>query len=110
MRITPLTGYVLVELDAPEKLTLTGLHIPERTMSAEEHQQADKMPSKPRGITGKVVEIGPWPRLKNGLAVMPEFGMGARVLVRPGSGTTMNWEISGRLKMLRTEDVLAVLP
>jgi len=109
MRVKPLTGNVLVELDAPDKMTLTGLHIPERAMSPEEQQQASKSPSKPLAVTGRVVEIGPWPKLKNGLAVMPEFGLGARVAVRPGSGIEMHWETSGRLKMLSTEDVLAVL-
>jgi len=109
MKVKPLTGKVLVELDAPDKLTLTGLHIPNHTLSAEEHQQADKKPWKPAGIVGKVVEIGPWPKLKNGLAVLPEFGIGARVIVRPTAGVSMNWETSGRLKMLSSDDVLAVL-
>lgn len=109
MRVRPLTGNVLIELEAPEKLTPGGIVIPEHTASPEENQIAARAPTKPLAVTGKVVEIGPWPKLRNGLTLMPEFGLGARVAVRPAAGVTMAWETSGRLKMLRTKDVLAVL-
>jgi co-chaperonin GroES (HSP10) len=109
MRVKPLTGNVLVELDPPDKMTLAGLHIPGHTVSAEENQQAAHHPTSPGAVTGTIVEIGPWPKLKNGKALMPEFGRGARVAVRPTAGITMHWETSDRLKMISSEDVLAVL-
>ena len=109
MRVVPLTGNVLVELDAPDKMTFGGLHIPEHTASAEENQVAARAPTQPPAVTGRVVEIGPWPKLKNGMAVLPEFGRGARVAIRPTAGVTMHWETSGRLKMLSSDDILAVL-
>jgi co-chaperonin GroES (HSP10) len=109
MRVKPLTGNVLIELDAPEKVTHGGIAIPDHTVSAEEAQVSARMPTPPPAVTGKVVEIGPWPKLKNGMAVMPEFGLGARVAIRPTAGVTMNWETSGRLKMISSDDVLAVL-
>lgn len=109
MRVKPLTGNVLIELEAHERLTPGGIHIPEHTPSAEENQIAARAPTQPPAVTGRVVELGPWPKLRNGMALMPEFGRGARVAVRPTAGVTMNWETSGRLKMLHIDDVLAVL-
>jgi len=109
MRVIPLTGNVLIELETPERITFTGLHIPEHTPSAEENQVSARAPTPHPAVTGKVVEIGPWPKLKNGMAVLPEFGRGARVAIRPTAGVTMHWETSGRLKMLSSDDILAVL-
>lgn len=109
MRVIPLTGQVLIELDPTEQFTAGGIQIPNHTLSPEEKQQASRDPIKPAAITGRVVEIGQWPKLRNGLAVMPEFSRGARVAIRPGAGVAMQWETSGRLKMVRVSDVMAVL-
>lgn len=109
MRVIPLTGQVLIELDERERESAGGIAIPDHTTTPEEHQERARHPSPPPGITGKVVEMGPWPKLKNGMALLPPFGIGARVVIRPTSGTEFNWETSCKLKMLRSEDVLAVI-
>jgi co-chaperonin GroES (HSP10) len=109
MRVIPLTGQVLIELDERERFTTSGLAIPEHTVTPEEHQQRARKPSPPPGVTGRVVEIGPWPRLKNGMMRMPDFGIGAKVVIRPTSGIELHWETSCRLKMLSSADILAVL-
>lgn len=109
MRVKPLTGQVLIELDDRERLTPSGIAIPDHTLSPEEHQERARKPSPPPGITGRVVEIGPWPKIGNGMALMPEFGIGARVVIRPTSGIEFRWETSCRLKMVLTQDVLAVI-
>ena len=86
-----------------------GIAIPDHTVTPEEHQERAHHPTPPPAITGKVVEIGPWPKLRNGLAVLPPFGIGARVAIRPTSGIEFHWETSCRLKMVESGDVLAVL-
>lgn len=108
MRVKPLTGQILIELDERERTSPGGVAIPEHTLSPEEHQERSHHPAPPPGITGRVVEIGDWPKLKNGMAVMPPFGIGARVVIRPTSGVEFHWETSCRLKMVQTEDILAV--
>ena len=109
MRVRPLTGQVLIELDERERQSAGGIAIPEHTLSPEEHQQRNHHPSPPPAITGRVVEMGDWPKLKNGMAIMPPFGIGARVVIRPTSGVEFHWETACKLKMVQTEDVLAVL-
>ena len=110
MKLKPLTGQVLIELDRPEHLSPSKLlAIPDHTITPEEQQQRDHYPAPPPLITGTVVEIGAWPKLRNGMMVMPEFGLGAKVFIRPTCGQSLHWETSCKLKMVRTEDVLAVL-
>lgn len=109
MRVRPLTGQVLVQLQPAEKLSPGGVSIPEHTLSPEEHQARAHHPTPPPPLTGIVREIGPWPKLRNGMSVLPPFGIGAKVLIPRYCGTEMHWDVSGRLKMIRTEDVMAVL-
>lgn len=109
MKVRPLTGQVLIELDPREKESVGGVAIPEHTKSPEEYQAEARRPVQPAPLTGTVREIGAWPRLKNGKAVLPPFGIGAKVLIPRYGGVDMHWDVSGRLKMVRTEDVLAVL-
>jgi co-chaperonin GroES (HSP10) len=108
-KITPLTGQVLVEILPADKFSAGGIEIPEHTMSPEENQLAARNPSPPPPVQGIVRAIGAWPKIKNGMALLPEFGIGARVLIRAMSGIEMCRGIGERLKMVRTEDVLAVL-
>ncbi len=101
-RIKPLTGQVLVELLPPDSKTETGLFIP------------DVAQNSPRGEKSKpfkaiVVEIGPWPKTKQGYAVLPPFGIGATVLCSAYSGTKLTRNVSERLLLVRSDDVLAVL-
>jgi co-chaperonin GroES (HSP10) len=109
MRVRPLTGNVLVQLDLRQAESPGGIALPDHTKSPEEHQQEARHPTPPPPLTGKVVEIGPWPKLRNGLAVLPPFGIGSRVVIRATAGIDLRWGTSGRLKMLATSDVLAVI-
>ena len=109
MKIRPLTGQVLVEILPSEKVSAGGIEIPEHTLSAEEHQQAAKNPRPPPPWTGIVREIGAWPKLRNGLLAMPEYGKGARVLVGHNAGIQMQRNIGERFRMVHQDEVLAIL-
>ena len=109
MTIKPLCGQVLVELDAPDKFTAGGIEIPGYTLSPEDHQQAARRPTPPPGVTGIVKSIGAWPKTRSGLARMPEFGVGAKVIIGPHTGLEMQRSLGERMKMVRNEQVLAVL-
>lgn len=107
--IRPLSGQVLIRVLPPETRSSGGIEIPQRRKSPEEVQQDNHHPEPPPPQIGVVEAIGPWPRLKNGMAVLPPFPPGAKVLVREGSGAKLNRGIGERLKLIRTDDVLAVL-
>jgi co-chaperonin GroES (HSP10) len=95
LRVRPLTGQVLVELLPPPRQTDSGLFIPE-----------SKHPKQEQAIVKK---IGPWRKNKSGMAVLPEFGIGARVIIAAESGTKARGEIGQMLKLVRVEHVRAVL-
>lgn len=107
-RVIPLTGRVLVEL-CETKRTLAEILLPNCHVGPEEQQQRDHHPTAPPPVEGWIREIGPWPKLKNGMSVLPPFGVGARVLVPKHAGISMSWDVSGRLKMLNSDQILAVL-
>jgi co-chaperonin GroES (HSP10) len=109
MTIKPLTGCVLVQLAAPDRTSAGGIAIPDVTLSPEEIQQRNHSPAPPPADEAIVVAIGPWPKLPNGMALLPPFGIGARVLVRHTAGIEMHQDIGERFKMMTSEDVLAVL-
>jgi co-chaperonin GroES (HSP10) len=108
MRIKPLTGQVLVEVLPDDKRSAGGIDLPEHTKSPEEHQEAAHRPTMPPGIKATVLAIGPWPKTRTGLARMPEFGLGSCVLIGPNAGLDLHG-LGQRLKMVRNEQVLAVL-
>lgn len=107
--IKPLTGHILLRILPPESRTASGIELPQVTLSPDEVQFRSRNPSPPPPDIGIVEAIGPWPRLKNGLALLPPFGPGAKVLVREGTGAKLNRGIGERLKLVRTRDILAVL-
>lgn len=109
MTIKPLTGQVLVEILPVDKRSAGGIDLPEHTMSPEENQSDARRPTMPPGLTGVVKAIGPWPKTRTGLARMPEFGIGARVVIRPHGGLDLQRGIGERLKMVHQSQVLAVL-
>lgn len=109
MKIRPLTGQVLVEILPADKVTAGGIEIPERVMSPEEVQESHRNPAPPPPWQGIVREIGPWPKLPNGMALMPEYGRGARVLIRHNAGIQMRRSIGTRLRMVRQSEVLALI-
>jgi co-chaperonin GroES (HSP10) len=108
-RIKPLPGQVLVEILPADTRSAGGIELPQHTPSPEENQQAAHRPSAPRGLTGVVKAIGAWPKLSNGMALMPEFGVGARVVIGPHAGLDMSRGNGERLKMVHQSQVLAVL-
>lgn len=83
--------------------------LPQHTPSAEENQEAARRPTMPSGLTGVVKAIGPWPKLPNGMMAMPEFGVGARVVIGRNAGFEMHRGTGERLKMVHNDQVLAVL-
>lgn len=109
MRLRPLTGQVLVEILPADTRSAGGIELPQHTPSPEEQQQAARRPIMPPGLIGTVVEIGPWPKLANGKALLPEFGRGAKVVIGPRAGLDLAWGNGARLKMVRNDQVLAVL-
>lgn len=109
MRLRPLTGQVLVEILPADKRSAGGIELPEHTMSPEENQLSARRPTMPPGLTGLVKAIGPWPKLSNGMMLMPEFGVGARVVIGRGAGLDLQRGIGERLKMVRNDQVLAVM-
>lgn len=107
--IRPMTGCVLIQLEPPEQRTASGIELPQRRLTPEEVQERNHRPEPPPPDIGTVLAIGPWPTLANGLKVLPPFSPGAKVLVREGSGQKLRRNIGERLKLVRTDDVLAVL-
>lgn len=107
--VRPLTGQVLIELVPPARVSLGGIDLPDHTVTPEEQQERDHHPTPPGPVQGIVVAIGPWKKLKNGMALLPPFGVGAKVLVPKHAGMSMSYDVSGRLKMVPSEQVLAVL-
>lgn len=108
-KVKPLCGQVLIELLPADTHTAGGLELPNRTLSPEEVQERHRDPEKPSAVTGVVRAIGEWPKLPCGLALLPEYGIGAKVFLRPEIGTSLQWDRSRRLKMISQKDVLAVL-
>lgn len=109
MRVKPLPGQVLVEILPAEKRSAGGIDLIEHTASPQENQESSRRPAMPLGVTGIIKAIGAWPKLANGLTAMPEFGVGARVVIGPHAGLDMHRGIGERLKMVRNEQVLAIL-
>jgi co-chaperonin GroES (HSP10) len=107
--ILPLTGQVLVQILPKETRSAGGVELPEHTMSPEENQQAAHNPTPPPPLQAVVMEIGPWPKLPNGMAVMPEFGVGAKVIVGFYAGIELHRGIGERFRMVRNNQVIAVL-
>jgi co-chaperonin GroES (HSP10) len=108
-KLKPLTGQVLVELLPTETQTAGGIALPNRTLSPEEVQERHQNPDKPPGLIGIVKAIGEWPKLNNGLRLMPEYGLNARVVVSPNSGQSLQWDSTRRMKLMDQSQVLAVI-
>ena len=101
MNVRPLTGQVLVE-ELPFETTLaSGLVLPD---IAADHVAGQK--ERPR--KGRVVAVGRW-RCFNGRYALPEIAPGDLVLLNFYVGTKLTRGVSGRLFLVRFEDVLAVL-
>jgi co-chaperonin GroES (HSP10) len=100
MTIRPLTGQCLVEI-LPLADTSGGVVIPQ---SVQIKDGSGKLPP----VMGLVHRLGRWPQKKNGLAVLPEFSPGDRVLCSQYTGTKMK-RLGDRYRLVRIQDVLAVV-
>lgn len=111
MRIRPLQGQVLIEVTPPPRQSAGGIALPgDLSLPPAVVEQQSHHPEKPaRNNVGVVKAIGAWPKTRKGLLRMPEYGVGAKVLFNPWRGTQMERGVSERLRLLRQEDVLAVL-
>lgn len=109
MNVRPLSGQVLIEILPPDKRSAGGIEFPDHTRSADEVQATHRKPEKPPPLQGIVAAIGYWPKLRNGLSLMPEFGIGAHVIVRHNAGLQMHRGIGERFRMCLVEEVLAVI-
>ena len=107
--IRPKTGMVLLRIIPPETRSTGGVEIPQRRLSPEEQQERNHNPQPPPPDIAIVEAIGPWRRLENGLALPPPFPAGAKVLVREGSGQKLSRDVGERLKLVKVDDVLAVI-
>lgn len=109
MKLRPLIGQVLVEVLPQEKTSTGGIAFPdEMPLSPEAVQAGHRHPTPPEPLTCIVRAIGPWPKAKNGLAVLPDFKKGQRVLIPKHAGIEMEKEIGRNFRMVRYDQVLAV--
>ncbi len=108
MRVRPLTGKVMVRVLGPIEASSI-IETPDRHVPPEEQQVLNHKPTPPLPLVGIVESIGPWPTLKNGLRLLPPFVEGAKVLLRAGSGQQLARGVGEKLRMVDTNDVLAVL-
>lgn len=110
MKLKPLTGQVLIEVVAPATRSPGGVELPdERPLSPEFVEQSHTNPTKPaKNHVGIVREVGPWPKNKSGMLIMPEFSKGAKVVFNPYHGTELRYH-NVPMRMVALGDVLAVL-
>lgn len=107
--VRPLAGQVLIELLSTETKSSGGIELPNRTLSPEEVSERHASPEKPPGLIGIVKAVGEWPTIKNGMRLMPEFGLNSRVVISPNAGQSLQFDSSRRLKLVSQSQVLAVL-
>lgn len=109
--IRPLEGQVLIEVLPPNTKTSGGIDLPDNPSIPPEIVQEQAMnPVKPTGQNiGIVRAIGSWPKLKCGLRLLPEYGIGAKVVFNPYRGTQLQRGLGDRLKLVSQSDVLAIL-
>lgn len=101
MAVKPLTDQVLVEVLPPDTMTHGGISLPEICW--------DGSPEKKPPFKAVVLAIGPWRKTKQGFAVLPPFGVGAKVLCSAYRGTQLTRNIGERYRLVKSDDVLAVV-
>lgn len=100
--IRPLKNQVLVEVLPPDEQSAGGIVIPENV------REGSKDEKKPV-LKGRVLAIGPWRTTKAGFSILPDFQIGNTVVISPYRGTQVGKYVDGRMRLVKTEDVLAVL-
>lgn len=109
MRIRPLTGQVLVRILPRDTRSPGGIELPEVHLSPEAVQETHRNPSPPPPEMGIVEAIGKWPKTRSGMLLMPEFGVGARVVVGHHAGQQLARSMGEKLRLVNVREVLAVL-
>lgn len=105
-RIRPLTGQSLIELLPPDQQE-RGIFLPD--IAQDSRNSPDDPYRRKQAVKGKVVEMGAWPKTDKGFAVPPAFGIGATVFLSAYVGTPLDWDTTGKLRLVKNGDVLAVL-
>jgi len=109
MAFRPLRGRVMVRLLPADKLTASGLALPDdMPVSAEVVQERNHNPKPPPGLFAIVESIGPWP-IKKGRYHPPEFKTGDKVVIGNRAGEQFSRGINERLRVIKYEQVLAVV-
>lgn len=111
MKIKPLPGQVLIEVEPPPELSAGGVALPsDLPVPPDVEQENSRNPEKPsKNNIGRVVAVGAWPKTRKGLLVMPEFGLGARVIFNAWRGVQMERALGDKLRMINQKDVLGVI-
>lgn len=110
MRLRPLTGQVLVEVLPRESVSAGGIAFPDEVpLSPEAVQAGHRHPEPPRPWTCVVREIGPWPKAKNGLAMLPEFQRGQKVVIGRHAGIEMERGVGQNYRMIRYDQILGII-
>lgn len=100
--LRPLTGQILLEILPPEETTNGGIHIPETSR--------DGAPDEKKSVLKGIVRaMGPWKKTKKGFGILPDFGIGAKVVVSPYRGTQVGKYVAERYRLVKSDDILAVL-
>lgn len=95
MRIRPLQGQVLVEV-LPVSDNVNGIVLPEK---------AQEKPYK-----AVVREVGPWAQKRKSGALIPyDFRKGNTVVVSPYAGTQLHRDFGERFRLVRWDQILAVV-
>lgn len=98
MKLKPMRGFVLVEMEPSKEMSDGGVFIPETLR--------DKTQCSAR--IGVVKSIGAWKTTDDGHAILPEFKLGDRVAFSQYSGKSLHGQ-SDKFKLLEVDKVLAVL-
>jgi chaperonin GroES len=93
VNVRPLTGQVLLEM-LPPKDEINGVFLP------------SKYRSKP--TRGRILKLGPWPALRNGMRLLPEVKVGDIVWIPNMVGQKLTRDVSEKYKLVRSRDVLCV--
>lgn len=106
MRIRPLTGQVLILL-LPHDEKDGSIFIPETANEA--RSTPDNIYVRMAHRKAIVQEVGPWKKTKQGLAVLPEVKPGDTVVISPYAGTRLSQDMNDHLKLIKSDDILALL-
>lgn len=106
--IRPMSNQVLLRVIPADTQSAGGIAFPEYTLTPEDHQERSKTPTPPPPIKAKVLAIGPWPKLKNGMIKPPPFPPDSTVLIRNGAGIKLAYGTDDKLRIVESEEILGV--